>query len=97
MQGAVGVAGPRSRPLWLGALHDRREAARVEAEHGFGRLDDHAHLIVVLAAGETSPVRGRSHLDEQDRRLRQWRDLRHGLSQQRVHGFTLQGEDADAD
>jgi len=41
------------------------------------RLDDHAHLVVVLAADKARAVRGRPDLDEQDRGVGQRRDLQH--------------------
>src|SRR5439155_13189544 len=40
-----------------------------------GEFDEDAHLGVVLATGQAGAVRGRADLDEQDRRLGQWRDL----------------------
>jgi hypothetical protein len=95
MQRAVGVPGPRPGPLRLVRCMTVVEPARVEAEHGFRRLDHHAHLVMVLATGETGPARGRAHFDQQDRRVRERRDLRHRRSQPWVHGFALQGEDTE--
>lgn len=70
MERAIGVAGCGSHALGLGALHDCREAALAEAKYLFGRLDQYAHFVVVLAAGEPGPVRSGADLDEQDCRGR---------------------------
>jgi len=47
------------------------EALVVEAQDLRRGLHDHAHLVVVLAARQTGPVRGGADLDEQDRGLGQ--------------------------
>jgi hypothetical protein len=39
-------------------LHDGRKTAVAQAEDLLGRLDQHADLVVVLAAGEPGAVRG---------------------------------------
>ncbi len=50
---------------------------RVSPENDFRRLDDHAHLVVVLATTAASSVRGGSDFYEPDRALGQGRDLGH--------------------
>jgi len=54
----------------LGALHHSPKAAIVEAQHRGRSLHDHAHLVVVLAAGQPGAVRRRTYLDEENHRLR---------------------------
>ncbi len=77
VQRAVGVARPRPGPLGLGPLHDRAQPAVVEPDHLCRRLDDDAHLVVVLAAGDAGAVGGGADLDQQDRGRGQGRDLEH--------------------
>ena len=79
VQRPVDVAGAGSGALGLRALHDRAEAPLVEADHLLRRLDHHAHLVQVLAAGQPGAVGGGAHLHEQDGRAGQRRDVRHPL------------------
>jgi len=52
--GRVARPGPASSG-WV-ALHDSSKAAIVNAEDVFWCLDDHAHLVMVLATGKTGAV-----------------------------------------
>lgn len=58
MKGSVGVARPGPASFGLGALHDGAKAAIVNAEDVCRCLDDHAHLVMVLATGKTGAVGG---------------------------------------
>jgi hypothetical protein len=60
-------------------LHHRREAPLVESHQLLGPFNHHAHLVVVLAAGQAGAVSGRAHFDQKDRRRRKGRDPRHPL------------------
>ena len=70
MQGTVSVTRPGSAALRLGALHHASHPLVVETEDLPGTLDHHAHLVMVLTAGEACTVRGRPDLDQQDRLIR---------------------------
>ena len=57
----------------------------VKPEHGSRILHDHAHLVVVFAAGQAGAVRRRANLDQEDRRFRKRRYfLRHRVDATRA-------------
>jgi hypothetical protein len=61
----------------LRALQQARTTALVQTEHLVGLLDEHAELVLVLAAGQASAVSCRADFDEKDRRCGKCRYLLH--------------------
>jgi hypothetical protein len=69
VQSPVGVARAGPGSLRLGTLHDTAHSRLPKSEHLRRCLDHDTQLVMILPARQSSAVRGRADLDQQDRRI----------------------------